>query len=170
MEIIILKSRLNTINKYKIWWEIYSKKKKVASLIYFIVGLLYLLNSFYNRDINESFWNFSSTFGFAFIISSVIYFFNHLRARRGFLYQMGESQVQDGQTTITENSISYKDESVQSEIKWQYYTHYKFYKGTLFLMRNNDLNSSVLFNNRDMPEEQFAILLKFVKENTKPAV
>jgi hypothetical protein len=37
-------------------------------------------------------------------------------------------------------------------------------------MRNNDLNSSVLFNNRDMPEEQFAILLKFVKENTKPAV
>jgi len=169
MEITISKNRENTINKYKIWWELYAKEKKVAVLIYFFIGLFYLLNSFFNRATNESFWNFSSTFGFAGIMSAVIYFMNHLRARRDFLNQIGETQVQDGQTIITENSISYKSESVQSETKWQFYTHHKLYKGTLFVMRNNDLNSALLFNAIDMQEEHFSVLKKFVNENTKLA-
>lgn len=170
MEIIISKNRANTITKYKIWWELYAKKQRLAALIYFLAGLFYLLNGFLGRDKNESFWNFNSTFGFAFIISAFIYFYNHLRAKRKFLHQIGESIARDGQTTITEESISYKEESVQSEIKWNYYTHSRFYKGTLFVMRNNDINSALLFNNSDMPEEQFSILKKFVTAHTKQSV
>jgi hypothetical protein len=170
MEIIISKNKGNTLNKYKIWWRLYAKEAKTATLIYLAAGLIFLLDNVINQNIYEKFWNFNSTIGFALIISAVFYFLNQQRTKYKFLKQIVEAKSQNGQTIITETSISYKDEFTQSETKWSYYTHSKFYKGTLVVMRNNDPSSSILFNNQDMTEENFGILKEFVKINTRRAV
>jgi hypothetical protein len=95
------------------------------------------------------------------------YFFNLLRSREKSNERLKKELSRLSQTDpsaifkINDTGVSYESSEVRLEYKWSMIKSYKIYKGAIFLILNEYLNSFVILGN-EISNEQFIELSQFV--------
>lgn len=114
----------------------------------------------------------SISIGLALLLCGFLFLFFHLLNKRSFFRTLEKiinrhrlnsrspmyDVIEVNDVGVTETTFEYK-----SELKWIRFTHYKEYRGFLFLIMNAEIASSVMIDKRLIDPNDYLQLLEFVK-------
>lgn len=165
MEITITRNRNEsslTINRLQ--WELLLKKYYFHIILYFTVGLFFIITNI--KD--DSAIGLGIGIGLEFF--AFFYLFNLLRSREKSNDRLKKELSKLSQTDpsaifkINDTGVIYESSEVRLEYKWSVIKSYKIYKGAIFLVLNEYLNSFVVLGN-EVSKEQFIELSQFVSRS-----
>jgi hypothetical protein len=148
----------------KILIQLLSKKHKLA-IIYFVGAFIFFLSYGLIRYNTYSIYYFALSVACIFI--AITFIRQLLATKKVFtLYTINRmSHLKlSGTMTLEINTVSikYADIGISSEIKWQAYSHYLFYKKYLLLYIYGDFSPQTLIPLEKLTEEQKRDLTAFI--------
>jgi len=180
MEILI--QNTNTIQsiteKNKTLWRLYIQPSVRSIIVLLSLGVLIIVlgattkNTFdiYIKGSTKIYnLHISISIGLAFILLGIIYSYHILKSRRSFFRKVDKIihrhslDPMDGCLQINDEGVKYSSFEMKQDVKWAGFSHYKLYKGYLFLLINEEFSSFVI-DRRQVKDADFIELYDFVQK------
>lgn len=163
-------SHENIIEYNKIKWELAVKNSRRLILVFIFVVLISIVYELFNRVIESTDDNSTLSLGSAFIFLIAIYLFQQYRSKKRFFkwvnwhsYKLKNSRS-PVILEITDDFVRYEDFEIKTEMKWSAFSSYRFSKGYLFLIRDDNFFASTAIKKELIPDNDFKELMEFVKK------
>lgn len=171
------------IEKNRVIWRLYSRTRMLIFALQFLLGAFFLIdgaNSEYTfrSDINNNITTYNLhlgiSFGLAFVLLSLIYYYHLSVAKRKFFQKIYKYtklfQAGSGSTSMVfnETCIKYADSEMTFEIKWSAVSHYQVYKDYIFLLTDDTMSSTLSIDKKQLTEQELSQLLAFIQEKQIP--
>lgn len=174
MEIVIFRKDRNTIlNQAEIFWKISTRKYLIRNIGLGVVGILtFVINEILSSKEHPSVNMLFSALGIALIFCASSSFGLNLRSKGKYdlnTFQLINRLIKSDkriELKITDNEILYNDFELKSEMKWSFFTHYRFYKDHLYIL-TSDYFRGIVVSKNEMSQEQFIQLSDFVVRRLK---
>ena len=132
MEINIYRKGQNTYYRQnQIIWKNHTKRNKTSLLIFAGAGLIYLALGCSELYKKNSFWNFETTLGLAFLFVSIINLYHLVKDKNDYFRKVNLVMTHwakfnaEIHMKLTDEGIFYKDSQTVYERRWSVFTSYK---------------------------------------------
>ena len=151
----------NLLPANKLKWDLFIRKQYKLWIIYFAIGIVFLLMGAASKNI----WNFFTSFSLLFLVMGITFVYQTINSREKTIESLRKSiSLSDFEITISVNDsvFIYEDSKSYSELKWTFFSGYKIYKDYLFLVAGNNLLSSFSICKNELSPKDFEELHNFV--------
>lgn len=168
MEIKIQRQNPNEIiDAYKARWSLFFRTKIKSCALYAFGGVIFMIIG--SSNAGTGFWNPMTSFGFSFLLLSLIHFGQLFRVRHEQLkkihsltMEISKSSSEGIKLSFTKNSVVYEDPQLHTEMRWTHFTSYKVHKDYLFILSDDIFLFGVYVNKKELPADIYSELVNFV--------
>lgn len=168
------------IQRNKVLWTLQAKTYLkyilfaiTTGLVFLVIGLASGFTFKSKADSTTTVYNLhiATIIGLSFILMGMLYSIHMYRNKRIFFESVDKYinrhslDPADGSIQIDDNGITFLSNEIKQDIKWKRFSHFKYYRGFLFLFMDDYSLQSISIDKKQVSDHDFAELLDFLKKN-----